>query len=218
MKNLKKNLLLLIVSLLFGVLTTASASTIYTDETVFLGSADPLSMESFESQTATNSYTTNSIALTDFTLSHSIVDHLGVYDSSSGWGGIATDGDNFIIAGSGNGTTVTLDFNSAINSFGINVTDWGDFGSGSLIFRNDIGESYTIATSSLPNNNVLFFGIINSDFSFISVDLVNSISGEAYAIDEVYYGNTSPVPEPTTILLFGLGLLGLTGVNRKKRQ
>jgi len=29
-------------------------------------------------------------------------------------------------------------------------------------------------------------------------------------------GDSAPVPEPTTIFLFGLGLLGLAGVNREK--
>ncbi|MCP3873037.1 MAG: PEP-CTERM sorting domain-containing protein, partial [Desulfobacteraceae bacterium] len=28
---------------------------------------------------------------------------------------------------------------------------------------------------------------------------------------------SSPVPEPTTVILFGIGLLGLAGVNRRKQ-
>jgi hypothetical protein len=31
-------------------------------------------------------------------------------------------------------------------------------------------------------------------------------------------GKTDPIPEPATLMLFGLGILGLTGMNRRKKQ
>jgi hypothetical protein len=43
----------------------------------------------------------------------------------------------------------------------------------------------------------------------------NPYLGLAVRPGEVAY--TNPVPEPTTILLFGIGLLGLAGVSRKKK-
>jgi len=57
----------------------------------------------------------------------------------------------------------------------------------------------------LPNNNYNVIG----GFQY---------HGEAY-ITEIKYNTVdlSPVPEPTTILLFGLGVLGFAGVRRKKQ-
>ncbi len=42
--------------------------------------------------------------------------------------------------------------------------------------------------------------------------------GEFQAFGEAVPGQPSPTPEPTTMILFGLGLLGLSGISRRRNQ
>lgn len=206
----------LCVACVLAVSGLASALTTYNDEATFLAAAGPLDMESFEGLTATNNISqANSFALPGFVVSHPGTPDMGVFNTTPGWGGHATDGSNYINYQSSGGETLTFNFTSAIDSFGINVTDWGDFGSGSLTFSNDAGDSATMALAPLGDDNEFFFGAISA-FDFTVVELTNSIAGEAYSFDEVYYGQAGgDIPLPSTITLLALGLAGLA-VRRRR--
>lgn len=56
----------------------------------------------------------------------------------------------------------------------------------------------------------------SSDHGYAEAGHNNTDSGPALYNSFITQANSSPVPEPTTMLLFGLGLLGFAGVSRKK--
>ncbi|MCP3874580.1 MAG: PEP-CTERM sorting domain-containing protein [Desulfobacteraceae bacterium] len=58
---------------------------------------------------------------------------------------------------------------------------------------------------------------INSSHSFFNPSQLR-VDGTEYLLADltVRIEVGQPVPEPATVLLFGLGLLGLAGVNRRK--
>ena len=69
---------------------------------------------------------------------------------------------------------------------------------------NNIGEEVTWS----PGNNQFVLGVGNTlEFPGIGDD-----NSRTYSIS----ADIAPVPEPATMLLFGLGILGLAGVSRKK--
>jgi len=79
------------------------------------------------------------------------------------------------------------------------------------------GTSGTIDISTLINN----YGLANDQSNFVS-DWAVAVSPFSETIDWGVAGQNflvqNPVPEPATMFLFGIGLLGLAGVSRKKQK
>lgn len=62
------------------------------------------------------------------------------------------------------------------------------------------------------------FAGIQSTISFNRVQVTfNSTTASAFALDNIRYGNTNVIPEPTTMLLLGTGLAGISAAVRKRR-
>ena len=72
-----------------------------------------------------------------------------------------------------------------------------------------------------PSQSSGFFGIVSTDGMFTSADLGDSVGdggalGYGYLDNFRYASSSATIPEPTTWLLFGTGILGLLGYGRKK--
>ena len=73
------------------------------------------------------------------------------------------------------------------------------------------GTYYLTLDGALCKSGSFTYWDMNSASNSTASNLSGPISSEFFEI----YGNTPTVPEPTTMLLLGLGLIGIAGVRRK---
>ncbi len=152
------------------------------------------------------SFTTNSGLLPDTASTDlSILDDISTYiaswiiiDGRSGYSGVGSPLDLITLAHVTGGQIDAWNFNVAD---GISQWDWMAIGSTHNPGVNtiDFGEKHGYVGVG-PGGDVKDRG---------SIQIINSEPIGTWGVSQV-------VPEPTTMLLFGLGLLGLAGVNRRK--
>lgn len=216
-----RTLTLGINALVMFIAVSVNAATIYyDDETLFLSaiSCPSMEIESFETLTATNTQNNADVVTDQVTVIPGPSTILGIWDDPIN-GPHSTDGFNFIRANTTSdsaSTTVTFFFDTPINAFGINITDFGDINSGGgLLFTNDVGDSHTVASGTYTNGNELFFGLTNDSSNFQSVTFFNGNLVDGTGYDEIY---SCSVPIPGAIWLLGSGLAGVAGLKRKKKK
>ncbi len=113
-------------------------------------------------------------------------------------------------------------------NIGLNVINHGYLGSGWYTqFRidNTVGSTITIPASDTEvNNGFININLATDDDYTVRYTWINDSYDPPrdanIQINSVFFDDTStaPVPEPSTILLMGIGLLGLVGYSRKRSK
>jgi PEP-CTERM motif len=121
--------------------------------------------------------------------------------------------------------TFSVTFDSAVSAFGFYATDAGDFGPELTIrlFQTAAAtqpSSTHLVSGPQVDGSLLFWGFIDSQATYEKVEFVFGSQRDGIGFDDFTIGSPAPVdgvPEPGTLALLGLALLGAGAARRYRR-
>ncbi len=214
MKKILLSLFIITCVFILGASNANATLITYTDRTSFETAAGTTTVEDFQSFVVDTPFHTTPVDVGDFTLSmigspNTSYNYIDIGPPASAETNVNGTTNMRVFTDNSPSFDLIFTFDTAITAFGADFANINDD-----ILRTRLLVGSEIATPPInPYPFVSFYGF-TSDVAFTSITF-EGLENDVYGIDNVTY---SPIPEPTTMLLLGTGLIGLAGFRRKFRK